>query len=125
MHFGSLQSCPTLHDPEDCSLPVFTVHGILQARILEWVTMPFSRVSSLPRDRTHISHIAGGFFTTEPPGKPHMLLGEVEIICLRYKSKLTSFSINENIEQLVQVTQLTSDRSRIQIPAVHIQRLCA
>ena len=48
MHFGSLQSCPTLHDPEDCSLPVFTVHGILQARILEWVTMPFSiRVVSL------------------------------------------------------------------------------
>ena len=103
--------------------------AILQARILEWVTMPFSRVSSPPRDRTHVSHIAGGFFTTEPPGKPHMLLGggrgEVEIICLRYKSKLTSFSINENIEQLVQVTQLSSDRSRIQIPAVHIQRLCA
>ena len=42
----------------------YTVHGILQARILEWVAFPFSRGSSQPRDRTHISHIAGGFFTT-------------------------------------------------------------
>ena len=42
----------------------YTVHGILQARILEWVAFPFSRVSSQPRDRTQVSHIAGGFFTT-------------------------------------------------------------
>ena len=41
-----LQSCPTLYDPMDCSLPGFSVHGILQARILEWVAMPSSRVSS-------------------------------------------------------------------------------
>ena len=40
-------------------------HGILQARILEWVTFPFSRRSSQPRDQTQVSHIAGGFFTTE------------------------------------------------------------
>ena len=39
------------------------VHGILQARILEWVDFPFSRGSSQPRDRTQVSHIAGGFFT--------------------------------------------------------------
>ena len=39
-------------------------HGILQARILEWVAFPFSRGSSLPRDRTQVSHIAGGFFTS-------------------------------------------------------------
>ena len=50
----SLQSCPTLCDPMDCSLPGFPVHGILQARVLEWVVMPFSSVSSLPQDRTHI-----------------------------------------------------------------------
>ena len=42
----------------------YTVHGILQARILEWVAFPFSRVSSQPRDRTQVSRIAGGFFTT-------------------------------------------------------------
>ena len=52
------QSCPTLWDLMD-----YTVHGILQARILEWAAFPFSRGSSQPRDRTHISHIAGGFFT--------------------------------------------------------------
>ena len=42
----------------------YTVHGILQARILEWVAFPFSRGSSQPRDRTQVSHIAGGFFTS-------------------------------------------------------------
>ena len=44
------QSCPTLCDPVDCSLPGSSVHGILQERILEWVAIPFSRVSSWPRD---------------------------------------------------------------------------
>ena len=45
-----VQSCPTLCDPVDCSLPGFSIHGILQARILEWVTISFSRGSSRPRD---------------------------------------------------------------------------
>ena len=53
-----VQSCPTLCDPLD-----YTIHGILQARILEWVAFPFSRGSSWPRDRTQVFHIAGGFFT--------------------------------------------------------------
>ena len=53
------QSCPTLCDPMD-----YTVHGILQARILEWVAFPFSRGSSQPRDQTQVSLIAGGFFTS-------------------------------------------------------------
>jgi len=39
------------------------VHGILQAKILEWLAFPFSRGSSQPRDQTQVSHIAGGFFT--------------------------------------------------------------
>ena len=52
-------SCPTLCDPMD-----YTVHGILQARILEWVAVPFSRGSSQPRDPTQISCIAGRFFTS-------------------------------------------------------------
>ena len=56
------QSCPTLHDPMDYSLLVSSVLGILQARILEWVTIPFSRVSSWHRDRTWVSCIAGGSF---------------------------------------------------------------
>ena len=49
--------CPTLCDPMDC-----IVHEILQAGILEWVAVPFSRISSQHRDQTQISHIAGGFF---------------------------------------------------------------
>ena len=59
-------------DPMDCGPPGSSVHGILQARILEWVTMPSSRGSSQPRDRTHVFCIAGGFFTTGSPGKPRM-----------------------------------------------------
>ena len=42
----------------------YTIHGILQARILEWIIIPFSRGSSQPRDQTQASHIAGGFFTS-------------------------------------------------------------
>ena len=61
---------PTICDSMDCSLSGSSVHGISQARILEWVAISFSRESSQPRDQTHISCIAGGFFTTEPPGKP-------------------------------------------------------
>ena len=53
------QSCLTL-----CDLTDYTVHGILQARILEWVAFPFSRGSSQPRDRTRVSCFAGGFFTS-------------------------------------------------------------
>ena len=64
------QSCLTLCDPMDCSPPGCFVHGILQARILEWVAMPSCRGSSWPRDQTHISCIAGTFLTTVPPGKP-------------------------------------------------------
>ena len=59
------QSCLTLCDPLDCSPPGSSVHGILQARTLEWVAVPFSRGSSQPRDRTQISRVAGGFFTAE------------------------------------------------------------
>ena len=58
-----LQSCLTLCDPMDCYPPGSSVHGILQARILEWVAMPFSRGSSQHRDQTQASSIAGGFFT--------------------------------------------------------------
>ena len=56
------QSCPTLCDPMDCSLPGSSVHGILQARILERVAISFSRSSSRSRDRTWVSHIAGRSF---------------------------------------------------------------
>ena len=53
------QSCLPLCDPMDCSLRGSSVHGILQASILEWVAISFSRRSSQPRDRTRVFHIAG------------------------------------------------------------------
>ena len=58
-----VQLCLTLCDPMDYSPPGSSVHGILQARILEWVAIPFSRGSSQPRDQTLVSCIAGRFFT--------------------------------------------------------------
>ena len=63
------QSCQTVREPMDYSPPGSSVHGILQARILEWVAIPFSR-GSLPKGQTWVSHIAVGFFTTVPPEKP-------------------------------------------------------
>ena len=57
------QLCLTLCDPMDFNLPGSPIHGILQARILEWVTIPFSRGSSQPRDWTQASRMAGRFFT--------------------------------------------------------------
>ena len=53
----SLQPCPTLCDPMDCSLAVSSVQGTLQARILKWVTIPSSRGSSQPREQTHVSYV--------------------------------------------------------------------
>ena len=68
-------SCSTLWDPRDCSLPgSSSVYGIFQARILEWLVIPYSRASSWPRDRTQVSCIVGGFFInsllSQAPGEP-------------------------------------------------------
>ena len=57
------QSCPTLCNPMDCSLPGFSVHGIFQARVLERVAISFSRGSSWPRNQTHVSCVGGRCFT--------------------------------------------------------------
>ena len=71
----SLQSCPTFRDPEDCSPPGSSVHGILQARILEWAVMPPSWGSSRPRDQTRVSHLLhrqAGHLLPVPAGKPSL-----------------------------------------------------
>ena len=57
------QSCLTLCKPMHCGPPSSSVHGILQARMLEWIAMRSSRGSSQPRNQTQVSHIAGRFFT--------------------------------------------------------------
>ena len=84
----SLQSCLTLWDPMDYSPPGSSVHGILLAKILEWVALPSSRGSSWPRDRTQVpwvSCIADRFFTAEPLGKARnskLLYDEdIDVVC--------------------------------------------
>ena len=64
------KSCPVLCDPVDCRHLASPVHGILQARILEWVAISYSRDLPDPGIEPVSPALAGGFFTTEPPGKP-------------------------------------------------------
>ena len=81
------QLCPTLSDPMDCSLPDSSIHGILQARILEWVAISFSRGSSWPREWTPIIYAScidrqrHNSLPLAPPGKTHLL-------CLSVKAKI-------------------------------------
>ena len=70
VHVKSLQSCQTLCDPIDYSPASFSIHGILQARILEWVAISSSKGSSWPRGWTQVSCVGGRVFTIEPPWKP-------------------------------------------------------
>ena len=65
----------------DCGLLGYSLHGIFQARILEWVANSSSKGSSRPRDQTSISYIAGRFFTAELPGKPNVQLTMSSIFC--------------------------------------------
>ena len=65
------QSCPTLFDPMDCSLPGSSVHGIFQALVLEWIAISFSRGSSWPRHQTQLSRIVDRRFTAWATRKVH------------------------------------------------------
>ena len=71
------QSCLSLCDPMDCSPPGSSVHGISQARTLQWVAIPFSVGSSPPRDQTWVSckspALQVASLSSEPPGKPTSL----------------------------------------------------
>ena len=71
----------------------YIVHGILQARLLEWVAVPFSRESSQPRDRTQVSPIAGGALPAEPKGKP------TKINSKRIKSLNVSLATTKHLEE--------------------------
>ena len=79
----------------DCTSPDSSVHGILQAGILEWVAVSSSRGSSQPRDQTHnscVSYIAGGFFTTEPLEE---LLTQAYVSLIKNKTILNIFLKNQ------------------------------
>ena len=90
------KSCLILFDLMDCSPPGSSVHGISQARILEWIAIFSPRASSPPRDQTCLSCLAGGFLTTEPPRKPFgvyissLLQSTVSLYILRVIFPLTA-----------------------------------
>ena len=111
------QSCPTLCDPMDCSLPGFSVHGIFHARVLEWVAISFSRGSSWPRDQTKVSCIAGRRLPSEPPGKPEWRF-EVKwsrsvcpTLCNPMDCSLPGFSVHEILHAII-LEQITISYSR-------------
>ena len=77
------QSCLTLCDPMDCSLSGSSIHGIFQARVLEWTAISFSRGSSRPRNQTWVSRIAGRCFTVWATREAHAWLGNFYFFLLR------------------------------------------
>ena len=98
-----LPSCQTLCDPMDCSLSGSSIHGIFQARVLEWAAISFSRGSSRPRDWTWVSRIVGRRFTVWATREvPSLLIREMQInITMRYH-----FTPNRTI--IVERTIITS-----------------
>ena len=81
-------SCLTLCDPMDCSPPGSSVHGNSPGNST-WVAKPSSGGYSRPRDQTQVSHFAGRFFTTEPPGKPlhSVQMSEMRFRAVQYQTK--------------------------------------
>ena len=107
------QSCPTLCDPRDCSLPGSSIHGIFQARVLEWVAISFSRRSSWPRDWTQVSCVAGRCFTfwaTREARKPRS----------DYTSRRSGVSISADVCTLEVISKL---QFLLRIVVLHIQGL--
>ena len=85
------QSCPTLCNPMNCSLPGFSIYGIFQARVLEWVAISFSRGSSQPREQTWASCIAGRLFTNWATREAVVILKSIEMFLVSFKDQFFSF----------------------------------
>ena len=93
--------CPTLCNPTDYSLPGSSVHGIFQARVLEWVAIAFSRGSSRPRDRTQVSLIVGRGFTIWLSGlNPSKYFQIYELMLTFKKESWSSLKDNRSIPYL-------------------------
>ena len=107
----SLQLCPILCDTKDCSPPGSSVHGILEARILEWVAIPFSRGSSWPSDWTQVFRIAGRFFTFWATMESH--------------HHFTNNEVEAQRGNVSEVTQLCPRRTRIWSLAACCWSLCS
>ena len=92
------KSCTILCIPMNCSLPGSSVHGISQARILEWVATSFSKGSSQPRDQTCVSCLSGGFFTVEPPQEAPLVIREMKIKTTMIPLHINEHGYNKNME---------------------------
>ena len=91
------QLSPTLCDPMDCSPPGSSIHGILQARVLEWVAISFSRGSSQPMDRTPVSHTTGRLFTVWATGEAlviQWMLAIWSLVPLPFKIQLEHLEVH-------------------------------
>ena len=100
------QSCLTLCDPMDCSPPGSSVHGILQARILECIAIPFSRGSSQPRDRTQVSCIAGRLYLMSHQGSQFISYLYSDIV------KFKKFLTFDNFRLIKAVEFLSSNKQK-------------
>ena len=125
------QSCPTLCNPMDCSPPGSSIHGILQARVLEWAAIPFSGGSSPPRDRTPISCIASGFFaiwaTRETQSFLHLplLLPTTQLITVgglhkAVHTQVLTVGVRTNLAHFISTSALTS-RIRLLVQWQHLK----
>ena len=101
------QSCPTLCDPMDCSLPGFSVHGIFQARVLEWVAISFSRGSSQPRDWTQVSLIVGKWLYSQ--AHSFIYLGNI------LPNQNEALLIENVTTMLTWLVSFMSDRSKVKV----------
>ena len=109
------QLCATLFNPTDYSLPGYPIHGIFQARVLEWVAISFSRASSQPGDRTRVSHIAGRRFNLWAHTPKYM--GE----CPRLYASTTPFYIRD-----LSIWELWClQRSRSKSPCIRNNNCCS
>ena len=88
------QSCPTLCDPMDCSLPGSSIRGIFQARVLEWVAVSFPRRSSQPRDQTQVSRIAGRRFTIWATREDSYIMWNARLDEAQARIKISGRNIN-------------------------------
>ena len=107
MRAKSLQSCLTLCDSMDCSPPGSSVHGILQARILEWVAMPSSRGSSHPPQESNqhllnLLHWQAGSLPLPPPGKP--FFGGTCPNSVKHTTFLCKYSLGSPVPKVVWVS---------------------
>ena len=90
-----LQSCPALRNPMNCSLPGSSVLGISQARTLDWVAIPFSKGSSLPRGRTWSPTLQADFYRLNHQGCPSVTIGTTKKAAVRYAQSWTGLKCPE------------------------------